>query len=1085
MTIQEYVSKINTRYTSGISTEHSYRGDLQNLLESLVPDVMVTNEPSRVACGAPDYIITRKNIPVGYIEAKDIGADLDNKLYKEQFDRYKASLSNLIITDYLTFRLFHDGVLVDTVILGNIEKGKVIGNTSQYDNFTNFIVDFSIQVGKTITSAEKLAKMMAGKARMLAIGIENALLSDEEGQTDVIYEKANNTLREQLIAFQQVLIHDIKPKDFADIYAQTITYGMFAARLHDPTLDTFSRQEAADLIPKSNPFLRKLFQYIAGYDLDDRLKWIVDALADIFRATDVAAILKNFGKATQQNDPMIHFYETFLGEYDPKLRKSRGVWYTPEPVVNFIVRAVDDILKTEFGLENGLADTSKTKVKVKIPTHDYRMKVDGQKGYTEVEQEVHKVQILDPAAGTGTFLAEIIKHIYKNFEGQQGIWNTYVDEHLIPRLNGFELLMASYAMAHLKLDLLLTETGYKPQKDQRLRVYLTNSLEEYHPDTGTLFAGWLSTEANEANHIKRDTPVMVVLGNPPYSVSSSNKSEWIQNLISDYKQNLNERKINLDDDYIKFIRFGQHFIDKNGEGVLAYISNNSFIDGNTHRQMRRNLLESFDKIYILDLHGNARKKEVCIDGSRDQNVFDIMQGVSINIFIKTKNKKFGTLGEVVSSDLYGLRAHKYQFLLGENISNIDWNKINSKEPNFFFVQKDFTQEKEYIAGFSIGDLFVEKNSGIQTKNDRVAIQFDSLSLKKILLDFNNLKLEELKKEYQLSDTSGWSAYKAQEEIKENNFQFSKILYRPFDFRNSIYTGRSGGFIGRSRHSTMKHLICGKNYSLLVTKKNRQVSLGYVFVANIISDLHVLDTAGDSMLVFPLYRYIESNIQQSLDINQNRQPNLNRGIVDEFASRLELSFANEKEDNEGTFAPIDILDYIYAVLHSPTYREKYKEFLKIDFPRVPCPKDANTFWQLVKLGGELRQIHLLESPVISQFITKYPVEGNNLVTKPRFDPDQPAPSHPEPTDPTPSTHFSPLTSHHFGKVWINESQYFEGVPQVSWEFYIGGYQPAQKWLKDRKGRVLNFEDILHYQKIVVALAETGRIMGEIDGLWVEY
>jgi hypothetical protein len=331
MTIQEYVSKINARYISGISTEHSYRGDLQNLLESLVPDVMVTNEPSRVACGAPDYIITRKNIPVGYIEAKDIGADLDNKLYKEQFDRYKASLPNLIITDYLTFRLFREGVLVDTITLGNIDKGKVIGNSAKYDVFTNFIVDFSRQVGKTITSAEKLAKMMAGKARMLATVIENALLSDEAGPTNVIYENANNTLREQLIAFQQVLIHDIKPKDFADIYAQTITYGMFAARLHDPTLDTFSRQEAADLIPKSNPFLRKLFQYIAGYDLDDRFKWIVDALADIFRATDVAAILKNFGKATQQNDPIIHFYETFLGEYDPKLRKSRGVWYTPEP----------------------------------------------------------------------------------------------------------------------------------------------------------------------------------------------------------------------------------------------------------------------------------------------------------------------------------------------------------------------------------------------------------------------------------------------------------------------------------------------------------------------------------------------------------------------------------------------------------------------------------------------------------------------------------------------------------------------------------------------------------------------------------
>jgi predicted helicase len=415
---------------------------------------------------------------------------------------------------------------------------------------------------------------------------------------------------------------------------------MFAARLHDPTLATFSRQEAAELIPKSNPFLRKLFGYIAGPDIDDRIKWIVDSLVEIFLACNVEEILKKYNKFSSPSgrsggaeDPIIHFYETFLSEYDPKLRKARGVWYTPQPVVNFIVRAVDDILKTEFDLPQGLADTSKTKIKVDV---------QGKK----VEQEVHKVQILDPATGTGTFLAEVVKHIHKKFAGQQGIWSNYVETHLIPRLNGFELLMASYAMAHLKLDLLLKETGYKPtetslrgtkQSDQRLRVYLTNSLEESHPDTGTLFANWLSSEANEANHIKRDNPVMVVMGNPPYSVSSNNKGEWIESLTADYKKNLNERNIQpLSDDYIKFIRYGQHFIEKTGEGILAYISNNSFIDGIIHRKMREELMKTFDKIYILDLHGNAKKKEVSPDGSVDQNVFDIMQGVSINIFVKKK-----------------------------------------------------------------------------------------------------------------------------------------------------------------------------------------------------------------------------------------------------------------------------------------------------------------------------------------------------------------------------------------------------------------------------------------------------------------
>jgi len=499
---------------------------------------------------------------------------------------------------------------------------------------------------------------MAGKARLMADVIEKSLDSDDEN------EKRSN-LKSQMISFKQMLIHDITNRSFADIYSQTIAYGMFAARYHDPSLPTFSRMEAAQLIPKSNPFLRKLFQDIAGFDLDDTLLWIVEELVTIFLASDVSKIMKNFGKSTKQDDPVVHFYETFLGEYNPALRKARGVWYTPQPVVNFIVRAVDDILKDEFDLPQGLADTSKTKVTVKVPTHDKRYAG----GMREYEQEVHKVQILDPATGTGTFLAEVVRQIHKKFEGQQGVWTRYATEHLIPRLNGFELLMASYAMAHLKMDMLLTETGYKPTDDQRFRIFLTNSLEEAHPDTGTLFSSWLSDEADQANAIKRDTPVMCVIGNPPYSVSSSNKGEWIESLTADYKKDLNERNIQpLSDDYIKFIRYGQHFIDKNGEGILAYISNNSFIDGIIHRKMRKHLLESFDKIYILDLHGNSRKRETAPDGKIDKNVFDIMAGVSINLFIKTNQKSKSDKGKVFHYDLFGERVFKYNFL--------NENKIN-------------------------------------------------------------------------------------------------------------------------------------------------------------------------------------------------------------------------------------------------------------------------------------------------------------------------------------------------------------------------------------------------------------------------
>lgn len=642
MTIDQYINNIQRRYSQGNSTEHTFRSDLQQLIESLIPDIRTTNEPKRQSCGAPDFILTKKDIPVGFIEAKDIGdKDLEGSKKtgnKEQFDRYKSSLSNIFFTDYLDFHLYRDGQFVTKVAIAKIQDGSIVPLPANFNAFTNLIIDFGTYIGQTIKSAKKLAEMMAGKARLLSEIIEKSLTSDETHNED-------STLKDQMNAFKQILIHDITPKAFADIYSQTIAYGMFAARLHDPTLPNFSRQEAAELIPRSNPFLRKLFGYIAGPDIDRRIKWIVDSLAEIFLACNVLDILKNYGKTTKTENPIIHFYETFLSEYDPKLRKARGVWYTPQPVVNFIVRAVDDILKTEFDLITGLADTSKTKIKVNLQSTDKRYKDN----IKTVEEEVHRVQILDPATGTGTFLAEVVKQIHKNFEGQEGIWSNYVETHLLPRLNGFELLMASYAMAHLQLDLLLTDTGYKATKDQRFKIFLTNSLEEHHPDTGTLFANWLSTEANEANRIKRDTPVMCVIGNPPYAISSTNKSEWIQNLISDYKKDLNEKKINLDDDYIKFIRFGQYFIDKNGAGILAYISANSFIDGITHRQMRKHLLQSFDQVYILDLHGNAKKKEVCPDGSSDQNVFDIMQGVSINIFVKTGKKQKSELGQVFIS----------------------------------------------------------------------------------------------------------------------------------------------------------------------------------------------------------------------------------------------------------------------------------------------------------------------------------------------------------------------------------------------------------------------------------------------------
>lgn len=1059
MDLNQYINNLNQRYKLGNATEHTFRGDLQQLIESLVPTIRATNEPKRQSCGAPDYILTKKDIPIGFIEAKDIGdKDLEGEKKtgnKEQFDRYKTSLNNLIFTDYLSFLLYRDGQFITQIAIGEMTDKGIKPLTENFFGFENLIKDFCTHIGQTIKSPKQLAEMMAGKARLLSDVIEKALTSDEENRED-------STLKDQMTAFKEILIHDITPKGFADVYAQTIAYGMFAARSHDPSIGSFSRQEAAELIPKSNPFLRKLFGYIAGPDIDDRIKWIVDGLANIFLACNVEEILKNYGKATKMEDPIIHFYETFLSAYDPKLRKARGVWYTPAPVVNFIVRAVDDILKTEFDLPQGLADTSKTTIKVEL---------QGKK----IEQEVHKVQILDPATGTGTFLAEVIKHIHKKFEGQQGIWSSYVENHLLPRLNGFELLMASYAMAHLKLDLLLTETAYKPTRDQRFRVYLTNSLEEHHQDTGTLFANWLSTEANEANRIKRDAPVMVVMGNPPYAVSSNNKNDWIQNLIADYKKNLNERKINLDDDYIKFIRYGEHYIDKNGHGVLAYISNNSFIDGITHRQMRKHLLESFDKIYILDLHGNTKKKEVCPDGSADQNVFDIMQGVSINIFVKTGKKKKTELGQVYHFDLQGKRNVKYETLNSSTITGIKWSKLEFKTPYFFFVPKDFESEEKYKRGFKIDELFFEKVPGIETIRDAITIHFKSKDLKNVVFDFLNMEAGEIESKYNTKDARDWKIRRAKEDVSlniDNENVWQDIYYRPFDTRKTFYSGKQNGFVCNGRYNVMKNLLQG-NLALIAPRQTTQdyrhnFITNKIFEGNITASAKLFGTGNG----FPLYLYPETHAQQAIGQTTERTPNLNPEIIKQIAEKLGLGFVPEKEaqgnvcfinnaevrdDFKTTFAPIDVLDYIYAVLHSPNYREKYKEFLKIDFPRVPYPKDTESFWQLVQLGGQIRQIHLLESPVVENYITQYPMDGDNMVYKPKYQ---------------------------NGKVFINDTQFFDQVPEVAWNFYIGGYQPAQKWLKDRKGRKLEFEDILHYQKIIVALSETDRLMKAIDQIKFE-
>jgi len=982
-----------------------YRADFETLLKGIFESINVKriDHDARAKQGnKPDFVVIKGEVPILYIEAKDIGISLDKVEKSEQMARY-FGYSNLVLTDYLEFRFYRNGLAYGQPIkLGDfdLKERTVKALTENYEHLSKTLLDFAQSHKEPIKSGAHLAKIMGGKAQRIRNNVAQFLAtqSDQNKELLRVYE-----------AIKKMLVHDLTHETFADMYAQTLVYGLFVARYYDESSDTFSRQEARDLVPASNPFLQHFFDHIAGPTFDKRLSYIVDELCEAFSHSDTKNLVEEY---MDDADPIIHFYEDFLKEYDPELRKKMGAYYTPLPVVNFIVRSVDHILQKDFGLAQGLADTSK------LP--------DGK----------HKVQILDPAVGTGTFISATIRIIYENIikRKQEGSWPSYVHNDLLPRLHGFELMMAPYTIAHLKLSLAFKKTGFV-KFYRRLGIYLTNSLEQAEAQGELLSFGLaesIADEAKEALIVKNQTPIMVVVGNPPYSVSSSNKGEWIQELIKVYKKDLNERKINLDDDYIKFLRYAEHFIEKNKTGVVAMITNNSFIDGITHRQMRKHLLETFDEIYILDLHGNSKKKEKAPDGSKDENVFDIQQGVSINIFVR-KNENKEKLATVYHSELYGTRDTKFEALDKGSIEKIDWQKLDYTEPHYFFVQRNSGAESEYGKGFKIDDLMSEYNSGIQTKNDALSMMFTDDELDQVVRDFKESSVDQLKAKYGLKDTSGWNAKKAKESlIKE--FEKANILYRPFDIRKSVLQKESGGFIGRSRFSTSKHFL-NNNLGLITVRQQSTFDFQHILATKAMIESGAISLQTKEWgYIFPLYLYAEDGSKIS---------NLKKEIVREI------------EKLTGKVMPEDIFDYIYAVLHSPSYREKYKEFLKIDFPRVPYPKDKKQFNELVALGGELRQIHLLESPKVNEFVTSYPVGGTDIVEK---------------------------ITYKNGNVYINAEQYFGDVPEVAWNFYIGGYQPAQKWLKDRKGRTLLNADIEHYQKIIVALTETARIMRQIDKIW---
>ncbi len=1062
MSWPDYLKQIRDRHASGQATEHSYRPALESLLEELGGDgVRAINDPSHGDYGAPDFIVERNGVPIGHVECKNVGVNLNAAEESEQLRRYRDALPNLILTDYLEFRWYAGGKLRQEVRLGRFDaNGRFLPQHDGRKQVKRLMEDFFNSEDAKVSDPAELARRMAGKARLLRDGIEKTLKQDGAKTTN---------LRRLLKSYQEVLISDLDTATFADLQAQTAAYGLFAARcIHNGPSSSFTRQSAA--FAQTTPFLGEVFNYVAGPNADPSIAWIVDDLASLLAHADMGAILENFGSRTRREDPVVHFYEDFLHSYDANLRELRGVYYTPEPVVSYIVRSVDKLLRDRFNFKDGLADTATVEIE----------SGNGEK------RTRPRVLILDPAAGTGTFLREAISQIRADIEtrGMAGMWEPYVKEHLLPRLFGFELLMAPYAVCHLKLALEIggNSGAFTLPNNERLRVYLTNSLEEAHEAVkGPMFAAEIARESSQADAVKRDKPVMVVIGNPPYSGHSANKGAWIRTLIDDYKKGIPELKKPgqakwISDDYVKFIRLAQWRIEKTGEGVLGFVTNHSYLDNPTFRGMRQSLMNTFDEIRLLDLHGNARKRERAPDGGPDENVFDIQQGVAIGLFVKRKGGKGGP-ARVFHADLWGERESdedggKYGWLTASDVDSTDWTEISSKSPQFLFIPRDEALAEEYESGWPIPAIFSlngDPAPGILTTHDQFAISWTKEeAVAKVESLLATRSEDEARSFWKLCSQRQWVYERAKRELADQKWRnrIHQILYRPFDIRSTVF---DKNVAVHRRERVMHHMLAGPNLGLISCRQQSGRGIwSHAGLTRGIMDHSVISNRTKEInYLFPLYLYPLSGETMDLGEQSERSANLASAFTKSLEDATGLRFVPDGlGDLESTIGPEDAFHYIYAVLHSPEYRRRYADFLKSDFPRIPLPTSKGLFVSLSRLGAELAKLHLMETD--GEDRPAFPISGSNRVDR---------------------VHYVPPTGEAPGKVWINDRQHFEGVTPGTWELTIGGYRPAEKWLKDRRRRTLSYDDVDWYGRVCSVLAATPGLMGRIDeavgewgGLW---
>lgn len=1112
----DYRADIAKEYARGLATEHSYRPALKTRIEAAEPSIAAVNDPRRVEAGAPDFVVVRDTthgpVTVGHIETKTVGVDLDAEQDSEQLTRYRAALDNLILTDYVEFRLYRSGVLSKTARLGHPGKGLVTWASGTDAELDALLTQFLAYAPPPIKTAKELAERMAKLTALLAHSVGLVLPTSKPG----------SMLPQLKQALQETLLPDIQDAAFADMFSQTLAYGLFAARVNHTAITPFRRQDAAREIPKSNPFLRRLFEAVTGVDLDEEpFVSFVDDLAQVLALADMTAVLANFGKTTRQDDPVVHFYETFLAAYDPRLRDVRGVYYTPEPVVTFIVDSVDALLRSKFGLSQGLAD--RTTTTVLAPN-----------GEGEVEhREVPKVLVLDPACGTGTFPYAVVDLIRDQMRRAKnaGQWAPYVTEQLIPRLFGFELLMAPYAIAHLKLGPQLAGKDLPPAErgdwaaplgpDDRINVFLTNSLEEAVPKSAVLMGGYISEEANAAAAVKKELPIVVVLGNPPYQGNSANRSwrmvetvrkgrarkgkvptgkvptgkvwkrepTFIGKLLSDYYSvdgaPLKEKNPKwLQDDYVKFIRFGQWRIEETGEGILAFITNHSYLDNPTFRGMRQQLMKAFTDIYILDLHGSQAKRERTPSGDVDENVFDILRGVAISLFVRREASE--DPAKVWHSQIWGRREDKYTWLSGHDVNSTTWTQLEPTSPDYFFVPINSDVDKEWRTGWTLPEAMPVNSVGIVTSRDDLVFDLDKPALVSKVKAFVDKATSEdsirlrffghsKPGERPAGDTESWSMADARKSVAmDTNWEKKVIpcLYRPFDVRALLY---HPAVIERGRVAVMRHMLNCYNIGLVSARSNRSPDPDHFFSTRYPSEAKAGEATTQSYL-FPLYLcpVVEQDGQTAAFAETEPSVNFAPAFVESVETRTGLTYGGDPSGfNETT-----LFDYMYSLFHTSEYRERYAPLLKLGFPRVLVPSDAEWFRDMAKLGAILRTYHLLEFTPAPASLPSFPVPGSNTV----------ATGFPRYLDAGEADPFTG-TATPTGRIYINGSdvkagikgQYFEGVSDVVWETRIGGYAVVDHWLGVRQGRRLSGSDVDYVARTCAALQAAAEIRTQIDAL----